>query len=1084
MKQCINCLSENVSTIVEKNHIFYYCSNCKEKNARVIDNDGQNYSTKENGLIKHVTVGAIIEKNDEILLLKRQKFPYGLGIPTTHLHYEESVEEALDRLFIDKIGLNLKDKKLIFHQTVIDPCRYGAELHECYIFRCKVEDFNFVRTGQADLLWQKKDKLKDANLISNAKIILSRINFFEINENLIIHTDINRTTNVPESSIIDAIPLSVITFDKESRLTFINNAAEKMLTMLRKTGDKKYDKFIKSLSNVSSRAVSEEYTVSSIIKNQNQSFNVIANPLVNNGKICGSTVVIKDVTKERRQEAHNVLSYQTSLALSSESNHTNIIKTILKQMFVGMDIIGASLMIPKNDHLKVMLSYSTNDDPKHKPLSLKIGTGVAGYVAQNKTILAIPNTEKDPLFIPFPHHKARSLLSIPVISNNKLWGVLNLTKSKNHFFSEDETKTASIVANRIAQAMEYEELYRQLDDERETFKKVLETTTDGLIMVNKDYDLMFANEAAIRLLPLKKSDLENKNIINYLSDMSEGNSKSMQATIQKAIKNKKTYNIEFVSQKGMEKRIKCQFNPVIEKNSRCNSVLIGFSDTTKLVKKQETVKKQIGQLTGLFKISSLSISSPNFYSSVLKKTAVIVDSKAADLYFLNSKDDKTGLIKNENSEIPSLIKQIIEKKNFKDEFICNDTKNHFDNINNISKIILTPMRLNNETIGFLYAINKERKYNSRDAKWLSIIATRIASRMDTAKLFDQIKQDEQQLKNVIDNSGDGIIVGRTSDCKVIVWNKAMEQITGFENLEQFEKENPELLSNIEKIWEKAIKEEKDTIYKTFKYQNYDGEEQWVGVTFSFVKTEGKIEYIIFNVRDVSQDKAIEARNKEFIYTTTHELRTPITAIKGYLSMILNGDAGEINPRQKLYFDRVYKSTDKLIVLVEDLLKTAKIEENKMVFNKTPFSSKDLITDVISDFKQKAADKNIGLKMTTTSRDVKLLGDYDKTKQALSNLVDNAIKYTSNGDIIVKNKISKKFGAIVVEDTGVGIPKKDRVAIFNKFYRVQNSESIKAGGTGLGLFIVKNLIEKQGGKIEVASKLGKGSSISIMLPLAV
>jgi len=1083
MKQCINCLSENVSTIVEKNHIFYYCSNCKEKNERVIDNDGQNYSTKENGLIKHVTIGAIIERNNEILLIKRQKFPYGLGIPTTHLHYEESVEETLNRLFIDKIGLNLKDKKLIFHQTVIDPCRYGAELHECYIFRCKIKNLDFIGAGQANLVWQQKNRLKDADLISNAKIILSRINFFETSESPAIHADINRATKLPESSIIDAIPFSIITFDKKNRLTFTNTSAKKMLSTLKKIDKKKYDEFINSLSEISSRAILEEYTVSSIIKEQNQSFNLIANPLINNGKTCGSTIVVKDITKEQRQEAHNVLSYQTSLALSSESSHANIIKTMLKQMFIGMDIIGVSLMVLRRDYLKVAFSYSNDDDPKHKPLSLKMGTGVAGYVAQSRTMLAIPNTEKDPLFIPFPHHKARSLLSVPVISNNKLWGVLNLTKSKNYFFSEDETKTASIVANRIAQAMEYEKLYQQLDDERETFKKVLETTTDGLIMLDKDYNLMFANEAAIKLLPLKKDDLENKNIINYLSDTSEENSKNMQAIIRKAIKNKKSYNIEFVLQKGTEKRIQCQFNPVIEKNNRCNSVLIGFSDTTKLVKKQETVKKQIKQLTGLFKISSLSISSLNFYSNVLEKTATIVDSKTADIFFLNSKNDRTGLIKNKNSEIPKLITQILEKKTFEDEFICNNVKSHFENIKNISKIILTPMRLNHETIGFLYAINKEKKYNSRDAKWLSIIATRIASRMDTAKLFDQIKQDEQQLKNVIDNSGDGIIVGRISDCKVIVWNKAMEHITGFENLGEFEKENPDLLFSIKKIRKRAIKEDKDTIYKTLKYRNYDGEEQWIGVTFSFVKTEGKIEYIIFNVRDVSQDKAIEARNKEFIYTTTHELRTPITAIKGYLSMILNGDAGEINPRQKLYFDRVYKSTDKLILLVEDLLKTAKIEENKMVFNKTPFSSKNLIIDVITDFKQKAGDKNINLKMAVTSKDIKLMGDYDKTKQALSNLVDNAIKYTSNGDIIVKNKILKKFGAIVVEDTGVGIPKKDMVAIFNKFYRVQNSESIKAGGTGLGLFIVKNLIEKQGGRVEVISKLGKGSSISIMLPLA-
>lgn len=199
-------------------------------------------------------------------------------------------------------------------------------------------------------------------------------------------------------------------------------------------------------------------------------------------------------------------------------------------------------------------------------------------------------------------------------------------------------------------------------------------------------------------------------------------------------------------------------------------------------------------------------------------------------------------------------------------------------------------------------------------------------------------------------------------------------------------------------------------------------------------------------------------------------------------MILNGDAGEIKPAQRKYFNRVYNSTENLVSLVEDILKTAQLEEDKLVFKKELFSLDKLVKNVAADYCQKAKNKNVALKISGNSSKIKVVGDYDKTKQALSNLVDNAIKYTTKGSVTIKSGVSGSMGTINIEDTGVGIPRKDQEMIFTKFYRVPNSESVSAGGTGLGLFIVKNLIEKQNGDIKIISKLGAGTSISISLPL--
>ncbi|MCL5410674.1 MAG: ATP-binding protein [Patescibacteria group bacterium] len=1089
MKQCIKCLNEDISTIVDKNRIFYHCHNCGSIKDRALDTSNQIMATRENGLIKHVTVAAMVKKNGKILFTNRKNFPFGLCFPCGHLEYNETPEKAVERELLEEVGLTVKRKKIIFNQTIFDQCKAGGDLHEWYLYDCETEGEVISNSEMDNIVWVKENDLKNVNLVLPAKIVLSKIGLLEYSGKEKIVEEFkqnysNSTTRLIEETVIENLPMDIILTKKNGNLSFLNKSARELLSMLKQNDPKGYEKFVVLLSETAKSSIKKSIEISCSSKCNLKDYEIKSTPLNSANAKFGATLIVKSISSLHKQEVKDVIAYQSSLALSTSSSSSKIIKTILKQLMFSFNVNSCNLMLfDMYDKLSVAFKYSKNEKSSSKPsILLKMGEGVAGKVASLKTPLAIPNTSNEPSFIK-KSKNSHSLLSLPVISSGKVLGILNITRPKNCFFTEDEVSMATIVANRIALALESENLYRSLKKEKYILDKVLGTTTDGLIMIDKDYNLMFANEMAIKLLPLRKNDLENKSINQYLSELSPTNSTKLKSWIQKSVNEKRSLRAEFTSQKGKEKNIRIKLTPVIEKNRKCNNIVIGFYDATNLEKKQKTVEKQVKQLTELFKISSLSIAnSSTFFSSVLKKTAVILDSELADVYFFDSENDKTGLSKNPDSEIPNLLFQIMKSKRLNEEFMCNHVKNHFQKITRVLRVIATPVKLRNEVIGILYAINKEKNYNSKDTKWLSIIANRLASRIETTKLFEQVEKDGQSLKNIVNNSGDGIIV-IDSKGKTIIWNKAIEQITGFKSTQELLKCNPKLLLKYRNIYQQAADNNFETIYQEAKINNYDNLEQWLGVTLSFIQSEGSIEFIIATVRDISSEKAIENRNKEFIYTTTHELRTPITVIKGYLSMILNGDAGDINPKQRIYFNRVFKSTDKLIILVEDLLQVAKLEEDKVIFKKDPFSSHKLMSEVMIDFQQKAKNKNVGLKMSSMNKDIKLMGDYDKTKQVLSNLVDNAIKYTARGNIVINNHTSKNFGVITVEDTGVGIPKKDQSAIFNKFYRVPNSESVKAGGTGLGLFIVKNLIEKQGGKIEITSELGRGTNISILLPLA-
>lgn len=1081
MKQCVKCLSDNVSTIVEHNHIFYYCSNCQDKSAQVIDNDGQNYATKENGLIKHVTVGAVIKHKGKILFINRQQFPHGFGIPTTHLHYEESVEIALKRLFSDKLGLALSSKKLVFHQTVIDPCRYGAELHECYIYQCTIKKQATSISPSTRLEWFGENKLDSIDLIPNAKIILSRLKFLDNNGEEIASRDVNRVTKASESSIIDSLALSIVIVNKKGKPTFVNTAAENFLHSLKNRSTRDYEKFSNELTRIAQKSIHDDLNVSSTIKKQNETYNIVANPLRSNGTITGATIVVKDITKEINREARDTLTYKASLSLGSKSSFLSIIESILKQVFDAMDVTGANLMIAENDQLRSIFSYSTGSDKKHKPLVLQIGEGIAGQVAKTRLPLAVLNTEKEQKYIPVPHLKPRSLYSAPVLSDGKILGVLNLTRQKNIYFSEEEAKVASIVANRIAQAIENENLYKQLSSDKKTLETVLTTTSDGLILLNRDLKLVFANPAAIAINKLTKDEVKNNHINNFIKRTSPENIKRFLDAVTKSIDQKKQITVDFVSIKGPVKIVRTVFNPIVEKDGKCDSVLIGFNNVTKVRLKQQQVQKKIKQITALFKISSVSHSTTGrLVENVLQKTKEIFDSAEEGIYLFDSKLLPSLSANTEINKIIEANRDLLAKASHGGVF--NNAKEELSS-ESIRHIILIPIKPKDSTVGYLYVVSKKSHFSSEDSKILNIIASRIALRLESDALIKQLENDRKKLQNIIDNTADGILAVDAEENQLL-WNKSMEELTGFANTNQYFEKNPDR-KKVFQVRLAEIAQGKGELEFSERFTAVNSEDQPINIngTYSIVKnTDGVAEYIIGVLRDAAKDVEMENQQKEFIYTTTHELRTPITAVKGYLSMILNGDAGKVTDKQKLFFNRAYSSTERLVGLVEDLLKVARLEENRMHFEIETISAKKLINEIISDFEHKAKVKGLSIKVSQ-KKDIELLGDYNLTKQAISNLVDNAIKYTKKGSIQIVIDQSPGFGYISIVDFGVGIPKKEQAAVFDKFHRVFNSESIKAGGTGLGLFIVKNLIEKQGGQVSLESKLGQGSTFKISLPLA-
>lgn len=230
-------------------------------------------------------------------------------------------------------------------------------------------------------------------------------------------------------------------------------------------------------------------------------------------------------------------------------------------------------------------------------------------------------------------------------------------------------------------------------------------------------------------------------------------------------------------------------------------------------------------------------------------------------------------------------------------------------------------------------------------------------------------------------------------------------------------------------------------------------------------------------------KRLEELKNEFVFIAAHELRSPVTVIKGYLSMILESKPKKFKDVEE-HLVKINNANQRLGQLVNDLLEVARSEAGKITVDVAPLDIRETIKSVADELKPLADEKSISLSYNIPKEMPLVLGADDRLKEILVNLAGNAIKYTQNGGAVrIAHEIKKDEIITTVSDNGFGISQESQKKLFEKFYRVKTEKTERIQGTGLGLFIVKELIQKMNGKIWVESEEGKGSVFSFSLPTA-
>lgn len=349
------------------------------------------------------------------------------------------------------------------------------------------------------------------------------------------------------------------------------------------------------------------------------------------------------------------------------------------------------------------------------------------------------------------------------------------------------------------------------------------------------------------------------------------------------------------------------------------------------------------------------------------------------------------------------------------------------------------------------------------------------------RITDSLNSERGRLQAIVNGMSDGVII-MDSWGRVILLNSVVEKLFRITNAASKGKNIIRVIHDygLEKLLHESLETGK-SIKKRIQVSTPDRRVLVVHVTP--INTGEDTCEVVAILRNVTDKKKYEEMRSEFVANVSHELRTPLTSIRGFAENLLDGACDDPATAMKFLLI-INKEAERLSRLIDELLNLSKIEDDKFEPNLEPFDINDLIKRTVTIIQSRAAEKNLTVELDLPPDLPLVQGDPDMIKQVLLNLIDNAINYTqAGGTVRIITAVEQDEIKVDVQDNGLGIPPENISRIFERFYRVDKARSRELGGTGLGLSIVKHIVDAHKGKVQVESKVGKGSTFSFLLPLA-
>ncbi len=662
---------------------------------------------------------------------------------------------------------------------------------------------------------------------------------------------------------------------------------------------------------------------------------------------------------------------------------------------------------------------------KARNLRVKLGEGVMGWVAKTGIPMNISDVQQEPHYTPIAA-QTRSQLCVPLAFEDKVLGVINVESNRSTAFSGSDQRMLSIVASQAAMALKNCQLFEELDDLRRDLERRIEARTAELAQANQD---LLAERDRVTILYRITSELASS-----------------------------------LELERMLNRTLALINQAVGVNQ--GSIMLLDMESGRLVYRAALGRKEPlprgGKLT-------------HFKRGVGLAGWVLDRNKAVII---------TGLDEDERWETDP------EQKG------------------SSQSVMAVPLSSEGSVLGVMLLFHPEPNYFTHEhLRLVEAAATQVTAALKNYDLYRLVRDQAERLgkalqekraeasKNlaILESIADGVVVTDVNRQVTVINRSALEMLglpgqvpAGRDVRWVYQTFPPKTLEKVLEIMT-GLSIALQSVYLeplAMEQAVLERDGQVLQAHFApVVAGEGEFWGVVTVLRDVTREREIAQAKSEFVSIVAHELRTPMTSIKGYTDLVHSGAAGEINETQKSFLQIVKSNADRLALLVSDLLDLSRIETGRVVLRPEPVKLGSTIDDVVTSLRSLAHECQVSLDTQIPTGLPPVNADRDRLVQLLTNLISNACRYTPpGGSVVVSVTRADSMLQTDVTDTGIGIPENQMERIFERFERGDHELVRQRPGTGLGLPIAKSIVEMHGGRIWVQSEVNRGSTFSFTLPV--
>jgi PAS domain S-box-containing protein len=657
----------------------------------------------------------------------------------------------------------------------------------------------------------------------------------------------------------------------------------------------------------------------------------------------------------------------------------------------------------------------------------------------------------------------------------------------------------SMIENRTKELRKSEEKYRTL----------VENANDGICFVDIDGRFSFFNPRFVDMFGYPREELRRKGFFALIHEDDLARVKKIHKNMTKDRPTPGRYEYRGLTADGKVRYIETDAVPV-----KVNGKTIGIQMITRDITERQKAEKKMVLLYYLSRSLSSTLSLQEVLNKVVKATTVLLECFNCFILLLNEKKERLECVAASEGvwkmaenltidlkdvslagEAIRIRSPIVVEEAHKSPIVNQKLRRRFGH----TSLFAVPLIAKDKVLGaiILGETGKTRRFTEEEVELASTIASSAAVAIENARLYEEIWKTKNFLNNVIESSADSIITTDTEG-RITSFSKGAEELLGLSAKSMMGKSlldiyPEEFVNNRTKLIEKLKRGE--TIRNiTVNVYNSTGELVYLSLSLSLLRdAEGRTIGTVEVARDITPEikarehlkeayrrlKELDKLKDELISNVSHELRTPITIAKTAMELALR----ENDPRQRhKLLNLGISAMKRQNNIVGDLICIHEMQTENYNLTKEPIDLVELINKVVEEIRPSALAKKVRLGLRAEDGIPRVEADYNEIKHVLRNLLDNAIKFNRpGGRVFIEIKNGRGCVKVSVKDTGIGIPPKYINRIFERFYQIDSGPERQYGGTGMGLTIVKNIIEAHKGKVEVKSRKREGSTFTFTLP---